>query len=43
MTYNPILEMERLYKKYLKYCQRNNIKPTPKEFMSIDMITQILK
>lgn len=42
MTFNPMLEMARLYKKYLKHCQRNNIKPHPKESMSIDMLRRIL-
>ena len=35
MTFNPTLEM-------LKHCQRNNIKPHPKESMSIDMLRRIL-
>ena len=42
MTYNPVLEMARLYKKYLKHCQRNSIRPKPKKVMSINMLKQIL-
>jgi hypothetical protein len=42
MTFNPILEMARLYKKYLKHCQRKNIKPLPKECMSIDILNRII-
>lgn len=41
MTYNPTLEISKLYKKYLKNCQRNNIKPNTKECMSIDMLKKI--
>ena len=43
MTFNPQLEHARLYKKYLKQCQRFNIKPFPKESLSIDMLNKILQ
>lgn len=42
MTFNTELEISRLYKKYLKHCQRNGIKPHSKESMSIDMLRKIL-
>lgn len=42
MTFNPILEINRLYKKYLKHCQHNKIKPFPKNYLSIEMLRNIL-
>lgn len=41
-TTNCVLEIKRLYKKYLKHCQKNNTKPLSIEILSIDMLNQII-
>lgn len=42
MRLDLVLEFNRLHKKYLKHCQRNNIKPERREDLSMVNMRKIL-